>query len=45
MQAGYTQEYVTMIRRYFNALNQSSLLETYPGDIPKSPIIKDAKNE
>jgi len=45
MQAGYTQEYVTMIRRYFNALNQSSFLETPPSDIPKSPIINDAKND
>ena len=27
LQAGYTQEYMTMIRRYFNALNRSSLVD------------------
>ena len=27
MKAGYTQEYMTMIRRYFNSLSQSSLME------------------
>ena len=27
LQAGYTQEYMTMIRRYFNALNRSSLMD------------------
>ena len=45
MQAGYTQEYVTMIRRYFNALSQSSLLEKSPSDIPKSPTTEDTKND
>ena len=45
IQAGYTQEYVTMIRRYFNALSQSSLLESSPSDIPKSPTTEDTKND
>jgi hypothetical protein len=45
MQAGYTQEYVTMIRRYFNALSQSSMLESSPSDILKPPVTEDLKND
>jgi len=45
LQAGYTQEYVTMIRRYFNALSQSSMLESSPSDILKPPVTEDLKND
>ncbi len=45
MQAGYTQEYLTMIRRYFNALSQSSMLESSGSNIPKPPVVEESKND
>jgi hypothetical protein len=40
MKAGYTQEYMTMIRRYFNSLSQSSLMEN-----PQGPTTVEEKND
>ena len=45
MKAGYTQEYVTMIRRYFNALSRSSMLETPSIDISNPAVNKESEND
>ena len=45
MKAGYTQEYITMIRRYFNALSRSSMLENPSLDISNPAVNEESKND
>jgi len=45
MKAGYTQEYITMIRRYFNALSRSSMLENPSLDISNSAVKEESEND
>ena len=45
MKAGYTQEYITMIRRYFNALSRSSMLENPSLDISTPAVNEESEND
>ena len=45
MKAGYTQEYITMIRRYFNALSRSSMLKNPSLDISNPAVKEESEND